>query len=161
MGIDVGELVRRGRTNPDDEHEPFGVTQFALRSSRIANGVSARHGEVARGMWQGLWPDRAVEDVPIAHVTNGVHIPTWIGAPMRELLDRHLGEGWMDRAVEPVHVGRASTEIPDADLWAARSEQRRELIELVRARSVDRAPAARRHAASTCAPPSTRSTPTC
>ena len=135
MGVDAGELVRRGRTNPGDEGEPFGVTQFALRSSRIANGVSARHGEVARGMWQGLWPDRAVEDVPIAHVTNGVHIPTWIGAPMRELLDRHLGEGWMDRAVEP-STWDGVADISDADLWAARSEQRRELIELVRSRSV-------------------------
>ena len=79
---------------------------------------------------------------------------------MRELLDRHLGEGWMDRAVEPVHLGRASREIPDADLWAARSAQRRELIELVRARSVtERLRAATRP--STCAPRSTRSTPTC
>jgi glycogen phosphorylase len=135
MGVDVGELVRRGRTNPGDEGEPFGVTQFALRSSRIANGVSARHGEVARGMWQGLWPDRAVEDVPITHVTNGVHIPTWLGAPMRELLDRHLGEGWMDRAVEP-STWDGVADIPDADLWAARSRQRRELIDLVKARSV-------------------------
>jgi glycogen phosphorylase len=135
MGVDVGELVRRGRTHPDDEHEPFGVTQFSLRSSRIANGVSARHGEVARGMWQELWPDRAVEDVPIAHVTNGVHIPTWIGAPLRELLDRHLGEGWIGRAVEPsTWDGVAS--ISDAELWEARSAQRRELIALVKARSV-------------------------
>ena len=135
MGVDVAELVRRGRTNPDDEGEPFGVTQFSLRSSRIANGVSARHGEVARGMWQGLWPDRAVEDVPIAHVTNGVHIPTWIGAPMRSLLDRHLGEDWMQRAVEP-STWDAVDGIPDAELWEARSEQRRALIELVKARSV-------------------------
>ena len=135
MGLDVDDLVRRGRTNPDDEGEPFGVTQFALRSSRTANGVSARHGEVAREMWHGLWPDRALEDVPIGHVTNGVHIPTWIGKPLRELLDRHLGDGWMDRAVEP-GTWDAVEEISDADLWAARSEQRRELIELVRARSV-------------------------
>ena len=135
MGVDVGELVRRGRTNPDDEGEPFGVTQFALRSSRIANGVSARHGEVAREMWHGLWPERSVEDVPIAHVTNGVHIPTWIGGPMRELLDRHLGSGWIDRALDPA-TWEAVEQIPDGELWAARREQRRDLIELVRARSV-------------------------
>ena len=135
MGVDVDDLVRRGRTRPDDEHEPFGVTQFALRSSRIANGVSARHGEVARGMWKGLWPDRAVEDVPIAHVTNGVHIPTWLGKPMRSLLDGALGDGWIDRAVDPATWDGVEA-ISDADLWAARSEQRRELIELVKARSV-------------------------
>ncbi len=135
MGIAVDELVRRGRTNPDDEGEPFGVTQFALRSSRIANGVSARHGEVAREMWHGLWPDRPVADVPVAHVTNGVHIPTWIGAPMRALLDRHLGAGWMERAADP-GTWDGVEEIPDEPLWAARREQRRALIELVRARSV-------------------------
>jgi starch phosphorylase len=101
MGCDAQALVRRGRTHMDEDAEPFGVTQFALRTSRIANGVSARHGEVAREMWQAMWPDRDIDDVPITSVTNGAHIPTWIGIPMRELLDRHLGEGWPDRAVDP------------------------------------------------------------
>ena len=90
-----------GRTRPDDDGEPFGVTQFALHTSRSGNGVSRRHGEVAREMWAALWPDRAVDDVPIGYVTNGVHLPTWLGDPMRALLDRHLGEGWMDRAADP------------------------------------------------------------
>ncbi len=135
MGVDPDELVRRGRTHPDESAEPFGVTQFALRSSRIANGVSARHGEVAREMWQELWPDRAVEDVPITHVTNGAHIPTWIGGPMRELLDRHLGDGWTDRAVDP-STWEPLDDIPAAELWAARGAQRRELIDVVRERSV-------------------------
>ena len=134
MGVDADELVRRGRTHPD-ESEPFGVTQFALRSSRIANGVSARHGEVAREMWHELWPDRPVGDVPITHVTNGAHIPTWIGGPMRELLDRHLGDGWTDRAVDPA-TWEPVDEVPAEELWAARSAQRRELIDVVRERSV-------------------------
>ena len=159
MGVDVGELVRRGRTNPGDEHEPFGVTQFALRSSRIANGVSARHGEVARGMWQGLWPDRAVEDVPIAHVTNGVHIPTWIGRRCASCSTATSARaGWAARSSRP--PGRPSRAISDADLWAARSPQRRELIELVKARSVTER-LQRGDTPSTCAPPSTRSTRTC
>ena len=135
MGVDPDELVRRGRTHPEESAEPFGVTQFALRSSRIANGVSARHGEVAREMWQELWPDRPVEDVPITHVTNGAHIPTWIGGPMRELLDRHLGDGWTDRAVDPA-TWEPIDEIPARELWDARSAQRRELIDVVRERSV-------------------------
>ena len=112
--------MRRGRTHLDEDAEPFGVTQFALRSSRVANGVSARHGEVAREMWQGMWPDRDVEDVPITHVTNGAHIPTWIGGPMRELLDRYLGDGWTDRAVDPA-TWEGLDAIPDAELWAARA----------------------------------------
>jgi starch phosphorylase len=135
LGVDLDSLVCRGRTHPDEVFEPFGVTQFALRSSRTANGVSARHGEVAREMWRDLWPDRAVEDVPVTHVTNGVHIPTWIGAPMRELLDRHLGDGWADRATDPATWDAVGT-LPAEELWAARSAQRRALIDLVRERSV-------------------------
>jgi starch phosphorylase len=134
-GIDPDAVVRLGRTHPDDPHEPFGVTQFALRTSRAANGVSARHGEVAREMWQPLWPERSAEDVPITHVTNGVHTATWLGAPMRELLDRHLGPAWMSRVTEPETWG-AVEEIPDDELWAARRRQRAALVDLVR----DRAP---------------------
>jgi glycogen phosphorylase len=135
LGCEPESLVRRGRTHLDEDAEPFGVTQFALRSSRVANGVSARHGEVAREMWQGMWPDRDVEDVPITSVTNGAHIPTWVGRPMRELLDRYLGDGWTDRAVDPA-TWEGLDAIPDAELWAARGAQRRELIDVVRERSV-------------------------
>ena len=135
LGIDIESLIGLGRTHPDEPAEPFGVTQFALRTSRTANAVSARHGEVAREMWNDLWPDRAVDEVPIGHVTNGVHIPTWIGAPMRELLDRHLGAGWADRATNP-ETWAAVDSLPAEELWAARSAQRRELLELVCERSV-------------------------
>jgi glycogen phosphorylase len=137
LGVDVWELIARGRTNPDDHHEPFGVTQFALRSSRGANGVAARHGEVARSMWHGLWPDRAVADVPIAHVTNGVHEPSWLGQPMWDLLDRHLPEGWLEaeRLHDPA-TWEAARSIPDDELWAVRRSQRAELIAMVRERSV-------------------------
>jgi starch phosphorylase len=134
LGTTGEEIVRLGRTHPDDEHEPFGVTQFALRASRGANGVSRRHGAVSREMWQVLWPDRAVDDVPIAHVTNGVHVPSWVGAPMRRLLDRHLGAGWPRRAADPVTFA-AIDAIPAEELWAVRSEQRRMLVDYVRDRS--------------------------
>jgi len=135
MGLDPIEVIRLGRTRPDDEAEPFGVSQFALRTSRAANGVSRRHGEVARGMWRGLWPERAAEDVPIGHVTNGVHVPTWIGVPMRSLLDRHLGEGWLDRAADPATWAGIDA-ISDEELWAVRCEQRAALVGYVRTKSV-------------------------
>ena len=135
LGVDPGAIIRLGRTHPDDDSEPFGVTQFALRTSRGANGVSRRHGEIARRMWQGLWPDRDVEDVPVGHVTNGVHVPSWIGPPMRELLDRHLGDGWMWRAADPA-TWEGVDAISDEDLWAVREEQRRRLVDFVRERSV-------------------------
>ena len=76
-----------------------------------------------------------VDDVPITHVTNGAHIPTWIGGPMRELLDRHLGEGWPERAVDPA-TWEPVDEIPSAELWAVAPRQRGELIDVVRERSV-------------------------
>jgi glycogen phosphorylase len=135
LGLDLDRAIQLGRSRPDDDGEPFGVTQFALRTSRAANGVSRRHGEVARGMWAALWPDRELDDVPIGHVTNGVHLPTWLGDPMRGLLDRHLGEGWLDRAAdaatwEPVDA------IDDAELWAVRREQRADLVAWARERSM-------------------------
>jgi starch phosphorylase len=136
LGIEAGEVIALGRTNPQDEGEPFGVTQAALRMSRAANGVSRRHGEVAREMWRTLWPELPVEAVPVGHVTNGVHVPTWIGRPMRELMDRHLGEGWMAHAAEPETWARVDG-IPDAELWEARGRQRGELVEEMRARSAN------------------------
>ena len=83
------------------------MTTFSLRMSRSANGVSRRHGAVAREMWRGLWPERAVEAVPITHVTNGVHMPSWVGAPMRRLLDRHLGDEWLWRGERRRDLGGA------------------------------------------------------
>ena len=138
LGISTEDVIRLGRTHPDDGGEPFGVTQAALHLSRNANGVSRRHGEVAREMWRELWPDRAVEDVPIRHVTNGVHVPTWLGAPMRSVFERHLPEGWLHRAADP-DTWAAVDRIPDEELWAARVAQRAALTEFVRVRSpIDR-----------------------
>ena len=134
VGFDPWRVVEFGRTRQHDIGEPFGVTQFALRTSRAANGVARRHGEVAREMWQPLWPDRAVGDVPIGHVTNGVHLPTWVGPAMRRLFDAHLGRDWEARASDPA-TWEGVHAIPDAALWAARTEQRAELVEYVRDRS--------------------------
>jgi starch phosphorylase len=136
LGAPAGSLLRLGRTNPDNEGEAFGVTQAALRLSRHANAVSRRHGEVAREMWHPLWPDAAgPEGVPIGHVTNGVHVPTWVGGRMRELLDRHLGAGWIEAADDP-DTWAAVDDIPDDELWEVRRRQRAELIAFVRERSV-------------------------
>jgi starch phosphorylase len=135
LGWPVDELVALGRNDPNDHSAPFGVTQAALRMSRASNAVSRRHGEVAREMWNALWPDRGVEAVPIGHVTNGAHVPTWIGVPMRELLDRHLPGDWCARANDP-EVWAAVDEIPAHELWEMRCRQRAELISFVHVRSV-------------------------
>ena len=138
LGVDPELLLRLGRFHPEDGGEPFGMTTFSLRISRAANGVSRRHGAVAREMWRGLWPERTVEAVPITHVTNGVHLPSWVGAPMRRLLDSHLGDEWLSRASE-VATWAPLDAVPDAELWEARREQRAELVEFVQERSgIDR-----------------------
>lgn len=130
------EFLALGRVRRDDPHEPFGITVLGLHASRSANGVSRRHGEVARGMWASLWPDRPVAAVPIAHVTNGVHIPTWMAPAMRELLDRWLGADWSARAAD-ASTWDAVDEIPDAELWAVRQALRRGLVSWVQTRSID------------------------
>ncbi len=134
LGLDPEALLRLGRSHPEDGGEPFGMTVFSLRMSRSANGVSRRHGAVAREMWHGLWPERGLDAVPITHVTNGVHLPSWVGPAMRRLLERHLGEAWWRQASDPA-TWEALDAIPDAELWSARCEQRAELVEFVKERS--------------------------
>ena len=145
LGVDPAEIISLGRTNPDEEAEPFGVTQFALRTSRAANGVSRRHGEVAREMWQAMWAEREVDDVPITHVTNGVHIPTWLGKPIWELLDRHLGDDWLDRATDPA-TWVPVDDIPAKELWDVRTRAAR-AADRVRAPPRGRRPARARRTA--------------
>ncbi len=135
LGMQDGAILGLGRTAPENPDEPFGVTQAALRMSRGANAVSLRHEQVAREMWKALWPGRDAADVPIGHVTNGVHFPTWIGGPMRALLDRHLGEDWPRRAADP-DAWSAVDQIPDGELWDARQAQRAALVSFIRQRSV-------------------------
>ena len=86
-------------------------------------------------MWRALWPGRAVDGVPITHVTNGVHLPTWAGPAMRELLDRHLGPQWPARAADPA-TWAAIAAVPARELWDVRERQRAALVAHVRERSV-------------------------
>jgi len=136
LSTPVSDVIALGRTNPEDAAQPFGVTQAALRLSRAANAVSRRHGEVAREMWHQLWPDRQLDKVPIGYVTNGAHFPTWVGAPMRALLDRHLGPDWLDRAADR-DMWSAVDQISDAELWEVRERQRTELVSFIRERSTE------------------------
>ena len=143
--------ARDGRARPPRPHAP-GRGGRAVRRHPVRAPLEPprqrRLGPPRRGRARDVARPVAgprLEDVPIGHVTNGVHIPTWIGNPMRELFDRHLGAGWMDHATDPA-VWAAADALPADELWAARCAQRRELIDLVRDRSVDRPPRPRRHA---------------
>jgi starch phosphorylase len=106
----------------------LGMTVVALRTSRAANAVSRRHGEVARAMWHAV-------GAPIGHVTNGVHVPTWMAPAMQALLDRHFAPDWRERLDDPA-TWEPLARVPDGELWALRSELRAALISLARARSV-------------------------
>jgi len=124
------QFLAMGRIDPHNAGQPMGLTALALRVSRHANAVSQRHGQVARAMWQPLFPGRSVDEVPISHVTNGVHLPTWLHGPMRELLDRHLGEGWLARADQPA-TWAPVLDIAASALWAARCAARRLLVDMI------------------------------
>jgi starch phosphorylase len=127
---DREQFLALGRADPNQSWQPMSLTTIALRASRHANAVSRRHGEVARAMWQPLFSGHAQNEVPISHITNGVHIPTWLHGPMRVPLDRYLGAGWLGRADQPA-TWEPVRDIPDAELWQARSAARRQLVDLV------------------------------
>ena len=79
-----------GRVNPQNQQEPFCMTVLALKLSRAANGVSELHGRVSRHMWQCLYPGKTVEQVPIGHITNGIHLLGWMKGPVRRFWRRKL-----------------------------------------------------------------------
>jgi glycogen phosphorylase len=135
LGIPRATFYNLGRLTPGNEQEPANITPLALRTSRAANGVSRRHAEVARVMWQPLWPERAEDDVPIGCVTNGVHTATWMSSVMQALLDRHLPADWRMRLTDP-DVWQRIDAIPDRELWEVRGALRLALIEYVREHSI-------------------------
>ncbi|MBI3784533.1 MAG: alpha-glucan family phosphorylase [Deltaproteobacteria bacterium] len=135
MGIGRERFYDLGRVQPGNQNEATNITPLSLRTSRAAIGVSRRHGRVARSMWQALWPDRPVDEVPIGHVTNGVHVPTWMAPSMQALLGKHLGPDWRRRLAEPGFFDRID-DIPDAELWAVRCQLRQSLVEMARQKSI-------------------------
>jgi starch phosphorylase len=132
LGVDPDRFIGLGAI--DESRREFGMTTLALRLARFAGGVSRRHEEVARSMWAWLYPGREPSEVPIGHVTNGVHLPTWMAPAMRELLDRYLGEGWTRRASDPDTWGPVAG-IPDEELWEVRNHLRARLVSFVWTRS--------------------------
>jgi starch phosphorylase len=118
-------------THPTEEPGRFHMTVAALRLSRHVNGVSRRHGDVSRQIWSALWPEREVGDVPIGHITNGVHLETWMAHSIAELLDDALGAGWHDRMTDPA-TWDPVTELDDAALWRVHVELKTSLLGFIR-----------------------------
>jgi starch phosphorylase len=138
LGLDRRRLMDLGRETAGDERESFCMTVLGLKLARRANAVSALHGEVSRSMWTGLFPGKPEDAVPIGHITNGVHVPSWLAPQMFRLYDRHLGTGWHQ------HSGEARTwegidEIDDGELWETHLSLKSQLLEFVRRRAVGQA----------------------
>ena len=138
MGLTPENFMGFGREYPTDQQEQFCMTVLGLKLSRRANAVSSLHGEVSRAMWWGLYPGKPQDAVPIGHVTNGVHVPSWLAPQMCRLYDRHLGVGWQN------HSGTAKTwaeieNVDDGELWETHLSLKSQLIDFARSRAREQA----------------------
>jgi starch phosphorylase len=137
LGISHERLMELGAEFPGQWHE-FCMTVIGLKLSRRANAVSSLHGEVSRAMWTGLFPGRGEDAVPIGHITNGVHVPTWLAPQMFALYDKHLGAGWHLHSGES-RIWEGVEEIDDAELWETHLTLKAQLLRFLRARAVEQA----------------------
>jgi starch phosphorylase len=138
LGLSQEALMSYGREHPGHYHEQFCMTVLGLKLSRRANAVSSLHGEVSRAMWKVLYPGRSEEAVPIGHITNGVHVPSWLAPQMCRLYDRHLGVGWQSQS------GSAKTwedieKVDDGELWETHLSLKSQLLDFVRQRAYEQA----------------------
>ncbi|MCB9607464.1 MAG: alpha-glucan family phosphorylase [Polyangiaceae bacterium] len=137
LRVEVEDLLRLGHVKPDDAHEEFSMAVLALHTSQRANGVARLHGRVSRAMWSELWPQTPVQDVPIGHVTNGVHLMSWIGVDLAELLDRYLPPRWRSHPEEH-EVWSGVEQIPEEELWRVHDTRRHRLVRYLRGLYEDR-----------------------
>jgi len=133
LGISPAQLMGIGRVEPQNEHEPFCMTVIGLKLSRRANAVSALHGDVSRRMWAHLWPWRVEEEIPIGHITNGVHIPTWLAYPMHLLYDRVLRRDWQEWMGD-TKIWQALYNVDYGELWETHCDLKNRLLDFVRRR---------------------------
>jgi starch phosphorylase len=134
LGLDQDQLMALGRVDPKNADEEFCMTVLALKLSRRANAVSSLHGSVSRAMWAPLYPGRSEEEVPIGHVTNGVHVPTWLAPQMRQVYDRHFGPDWLAHCHED-GFWEAIDDVDDGELWETHQTLKTQLIEIARQRA--------------------------
>ncbi len=130
LGLSLADFIDLGRIRSDQE---FCMTVLALRSAARANGVSKLHGEVSRKMWQSLWPGVPVDEIPIHHVTNGVHFRSWISAEFNQLYDRYLGPNWREEPANSDVWSRVQS-VPAEELWRTHERRRERLVAWARRR---------------------------
>ena len=105
LGLAQHEFLGLGRIRPEDHREALCMTVLAFKMSRYANGVSALHGRITRKSWQVLWPHHREDEVPVGHITNGVHVRTWLAPAMQDLYAKYMGADWREHLADPQHVG--------------------------------------------------------
>jgi glycogen phosphorylase len=133
IGLSEKDFLALGRVDPEDETEKFCMTVLALKTSRLANGVSGLHGHVSRKMWQSLWPDRPEQEIPIGHITNGVHVLSWLAPQMYRVYERVLGPRWAHRMHDP-EVWHGIEAVDDGEMWEAHQVLRSRLVDFARRR---------------------------
>ncbi len=138
LGLSLDRLMELGQESPNGSLEMFCMTVLCLKLSRRCNAVSALHGEVSRAMWTGLYPGKSADAVPIGHVTNGVHVPSWLAPQMFRLYDRHFGPGWHEHSSEP-RIWEGIDSVDDGELWETHLSLKSRLIEFVRGRLLEQA----------------------
>lgn len=130
LGISLPELMALGRRNPDDPSEPFNMAYLAMRGCGAVNGVSQLHGQVSRHIFAPLFPRWPEEEVPVAHITNGVHMPTWDSAAADDLWTEACGkERWLGTSTT---LAADIRRVSDEKLWALRTASRKTLVEYAR-----------------------------
>jgi len=134
LGLTEEEFLALGRVEPDNKTERYGLTPLAIRMCRSTNGVSRKHGEVSRALWQKLYPGKTVPDVPITHVTNGVHVPTWISPLLRWIFEKYMGQDWDAKLLDQSAWHDAVARITDEDLWFVHSQLKERLVAFVQTR---------------------------
>jgi starch phosphorylase len=135
LGISRDQFLSLGRAPDAQAETPFSMAVLALSLSAKANAVSQLHGQVARRMWQNLWPGTPVAEVPINTVTNGVHHRTWVSEEMSNLLLRYVGPRWMENPAD-AELWQRVDRIPDDEVWQAHERRRERLVSLARRRVV-------------------------
>ncbi|RJR32497.1 MAG: alpha-glucan family phosphorylase [Deltaproteobacteria bacterium] len=129
--LDRDEFLRLGVSPTDPPGAGFNMTAFALRMSSHRNGVSRIHGEVSRRMWQALWPEVPVEQVPIDHITNGVHVPTWIDPKLELRCMDCGGPQWLEERDKP-EIWELVDDIPDGEFWSLHYRKKAKLVNYIR-----------------------------
>lgn len=132
LGITLDELLALGREDANEQEEPFNMAYLALRGSGAVNGVSRLHGQVSRRLFRTLFPRWPESEIPIGHVTNGIHVPTWDSRAADDLWTTRCGNDRWHGTTQG--TGHDLTHAADADLWALRSANRHALVEYVRER---------------------------